>query len=59
MLNLNNHQQLEELAIAAKKLNELFIPKINFGTSFMDAKAIEALNNFGTALRKLEETVTQ
>ena len=55
MLNLNNHQQLEELAIAAKKLNELFIPKINFGASFMDAKAIEALNNFGTALRKLEE----
>lgn len=55
MLNLNNHQQLKEVAIAAKKLNDLFIPKINFGASFMDAKALEALNDFGTALRKLEK----
>ena len=41
---------LEERALA---LSEHFLPKVNYGASFLDAKAIEAVNLFECEIEKL------
>lgn len=47
-------ERLRDLASKAIALNNLFIPRLNIGNSFLDAAALSAWNEFGIAVEKEE-----
>lgn len=49
------HRRLLALKEAAARLNSDFIPKVNFGASCISAEAASVLNDFGIALRNLQD----
>lgn len=51
-ISITEYQSLCALKKAAVLLNTDFIPRINFGESFITAEAAVALNDFGIALRE-------
>ena len=54
-ISKKEYENLKELVKSAHNLNELFLPKVNYGASFLDAAAIAALNDFWEKKRKAEE----
>lgn len=49
------NEQLETLLKASIELKEVFLNKVNYGSSFLDAESISVLNNFYIALDDLQE----
>lgn len=54
-ISKKEYENLKELVKSARDLNELFLPKVNYGASFLDAAALKALNEFSEKIRKAEE----
>ena len=54
-ISKKEYENLKNIAESARALNDFFIPKINFGASFFDGKALEAFNNFSTEIKKETE----
>lgn len=54
-ISKKEYENLKELVKSARNLNELFLPKVNYGASSLDATAIAALNDFSRKIRKAEE----
>lgn len=48
------YEKLVKVATAAGTLSRRFLPKVNYGDSFLDADAIMALNEFHQAIRDYE-----
>lgn len=51
-ISKQEYENLKSIAESARALNNVFIPKINFGASFFDATALEAFNDFCTGVKK-------
>ena len=51
-ISKQEYENLKSIAESARRLNNVFIPKINFGASFFNGTAIEAFNNFCVAVSK-------
>ncbi len=54
-ISKKEYENLKKLVKSARDLNELFLPKVNYGASFLDAAALAALNDFSEKIRKAEE----
>lgn len=54
-IDREEYEKFIKEATAASVLSSLFMPKVNYGASCLDADAIAALNEFHQAIRDYEQ----
>ena len=54
-ISKHEYENLKKLVESARALNDRFLPKVNYGASFLDADAMAALNDFSLEIRKAAE----
>lgn len=51
-ISKHEYENLKKLAESARALNDFFLPKVNYGASFLDADALVALSDFSIEIGK-------
>lgn len=51
-ISKHEYENLKKLAESACALNDFFLPKVNYGASFLDADALAALSDFSVEIGK-------
>ena len=54
-ISKHEYENLKKLAESARALNDFFLPKVNYGASFLDSNALGALSDFSVEIRKATE----
>ena len=54
-ISKQEYENLKKLAESARALNDFFLPKVNYGASFLDADALAALSDFSVEIGKAAE----
>lgn len=51
-ISKQEYENLKKLTESARALNDFFLPKVNYGASFLDADALAALSDFSVEIGK-------